>query len=328
MTLTQLRYFAAIADAGLNITVAAERLHATQPGLSKQLKLLEEGLGFRLFTRRGRALEALTPSGQDVLVHTRRILLEAGNIRSYAANARAESEGKLVLITTPTQARYVLPHPISLLKVKHPNVSVHLLASEENEVLRRLGAEQADLAIMSTSGAAPEAGLAVPLYRWKRVAVVPKTHPLAAVKGTLSLARLSEFPLISYESSNRVDSSLRVAFHAAGLPLTIAITTPEADLIKTYARAGLGVGIVSEISLNPTTDHDLRILSLPEMISDCICWAVLPRDQLLRAYVLDLLCDIAPQLDRVDIKRALSGVAEYQATPPPSWLELTQQFSI
>lgn len=328
MTLTQLRYFAAIADAGLNITVAAERLHATQPGLSKQLKLLEEGLGFRLFTRRGRALEALTPSGQDVLVHARRILLEAGNIRSYAANARAESEGKLVLITTPTQARYVLPHPISALKSKHPNVSVHLLASEENEVQRRLVAEQADLAIMSTSGAPPEAGLAIPLYRWKRVAVVPRTHPLASVKGTLSLARLSEFPLISYESSNRSDSSLRLAFQAAGLPLTIAITTPEADLIKTYARAGLGVGIVSEISLNPATDHDLRVLSLPSAISDCICWAVLPRDQLLRAYVLDLLCDIAPQLDRVDIKRALSGVAEYHAASPPSWLELTQQFSI
>jgi LysR family transcriptional regulator, cys regulon transcriptional activator len=328
MTLTQLKYLVAIADAGLNITLAADRVHATQPGLSKQLKLLEDGLGFLLFARKGRSLESITSAGQNVIAHARRILLEASNIRAYAANARSETEGKLVLVTTPTQSRYVLPHPITKLKQKYPGVSVHLQSSEESEVLRRLSAEQADLAIISTSSAAPSSGFVIPLFRWKRMAIVPKNHALAAHRTRLTMPQLAQYQLISYESSNRTDSSLQRSFRDAGLALTIAMTAPEADLIKTYVRTGLGVGIVAEIALNAHLDQDLHVLELPKEIPHCICWAVLPQDRVARSYVLDLLCDVAPQLDRVDIQRGLSGLQSYQAPEPPDWLSLSQSFSI
>ncbi|WP_330970277.1 LysR family transcriptional regulator, partial [Lysobacter sp. A3-1-A15] len=124
MTLTQLRYLVAIADSGLNITVAAERVHATQPGLSKQLKQLEDELGFQLFVRKGRSLEAIAPTGQRVLAHARRILEEAANIRAYAANERGEAVGRLIIATTHTQARHVLPSAIAAIKRRFPQVSV------------------------------------------------------------------------------------------------------------------------------------------------------------------------------------------------------------
>ena len=126
MTLTQLRYFVAIADSGLNITLAAERVHATQPGLSKQLKQLEDELGFLLFQRKGRSLEAITPAGQDVLAHARRVLAEAGNIRAYAANERGEKQGRLTLVTTHTQARFVLPETLARFRQRYPDVALHM----------------------------------------------------------------------------------------------------------------------------------------------------------------------------------------------------------
>src|SRR3546814_9418448 len=137
MTLTQLRYLVAISDSGLNITLAAERVHATQPGLSKQIKQLEDELGFQLFMRKGRSLEGIAPAGQRVLAHARRIVDEAGNIRSYAANERGEHAGQLALATTHTQARYVLPAVIAAIQREFPRVNVDLQAAADDEVLDR-----------------------------------------------------------------------------------------------------------------------------------------------------------------------------------------------
>ena len=141
MTLTQLRYLVAIADSGLNITQAAERVHATQPGLSKQLKQLEDELGFQLFSRKGRSLESIAPAGVRVIEHARKVLAEVANIRSYAANERGEHSGRLLLATTHTQARYVLPPAIAAIKREFPQVSVDLLASGDSDVLEKLDQE-------------------------------------------------------------------------------------------------------------------------------------------------------------------------------------------
>jgi LysR family transcriptional regulator, cys regulon transcriptional activator len=326
MTLTQLRYLVAIVDANLNITLAAERVHATQPGLSKQIKQLEDGLGFLLFTRKGRSLEGLTQAGTEVLSHGRQMLLLANNIRTYAANARQTAQGNLTIVTTPLQARYILPQPIAQLKAKHVGVSVHLQASAEHEVLAKLKNDQADLAILSTSGAIPEAGFAIALYQWRRIAIVPKTHPLAAIERP-TLALLAAYPVISYESSNRPTSSLLQAFQQRGLELKVALTAPESDLIKSYVQAGMGVGIVAEMSCYGEQADSLVRLALPKEIPTCICWAVLPENKLTRDYVLDLIFDIAPQLDRIDITRGINGTAPYAHKMPPTWLELTQSYS-
>src|SRR5688572_10655504 len=328
MTLTQLRYFAAIADSGLNITLAAERVHATQPGLSKQLKQLEDELGFLLFARKGRSLESITPAGSQVLAHARRRLTEASNIRSYAANQRRDGHGRLLLATTHTQARFVLPTAIARVKQQYPRVIVHLQPSAEGEVLDLLARGEADMALISTAGDTPAGGIAVPLFRWKRILLVPRSHPFARSRTAPTIAQLATQPLVSYESSLRPESSLRRAFAQSGLEPQLAMTARDADLIKTYVRAGLGVGLLAEMAYSEREDSDLVALSAPEAIPECIAWAVLPRERVLRDYTLELLRTLSPQIDLRDLQRVLAGNQEPDWSQPPSWVELTQTITV
>lgn len=323
MTLTQLRYLIAIADADLNITLAAARVHATQPGLSKQLKQLEDELGFLLFLRKGRSLEAITPAGGEVIERARAVLAEANNIRTYAANQRSESHGQLVIATTHTQARFVLPPAIGRIKRGYPQVSVHLQQAGESQALDLLSQGDVDMAVISTAGDEPQAGISVPLYRWRRLVVVPRGHALDQADVVPDMLALSAQPLISYESSTRAESSLQRAFASAGLEPTIALTALDADLIKTYVRAGLGVGLLAEMAVN-ATDTDLRAWAAPAVISECIAWAVLPRERVLRDYALELVHTLAPQIDRRDLRRVLDGNQVANWPLPPTWASLTQ----
>lgn len=328
MTLSQLRYLVAIADSGLNITLAAERVHATQPGLSKQLKQLEDELGFLLFSRKGRSLDSITPAGQQVLAHARRLLAEAANIRSYAANVRGDAQGRLVIATTHTQARHVLPQAIAQVKRGYPQMSVHLQPSGEGEVLDLLARGEADVAVISTSGETPAGGIAVPLFRWRRVVLLPREHALAASKKPLTLQQLAGESLVSYESSVRADSSLRRAFAQRGLEPRIAMTARDADLIKTYVRAGLGVGLLAEMAVGAEDAETLRALQAPETIPECTAWAVLPRERVLRDYTLSLLTAVAPQLDRTDLRRAVAGTDDPVWPAPPTWAELSRAITV
>jgi DNA-binding transcriptional LysR family regulator len=224
----------------------------------------------------------------------------------------------LELVTTHTQARYVLPPAIVALRELYPDVSFHLSPEGEGDVLDRLARGEADFALISTTGPAPQAGLAVPLYRWRRVVLVPASHPLAQSDTALTLEALAAFPLLSYESSSRNDSSLRRAFAAAEVEPNFVLTAREADLIKTYVRAGLGVGLLAEMALSESED-DLRALPAPAEIPECTAWAVLPHERVLRDYALDLVVALAPQLDRRDLRRALEGNIEAEWPVPPAW---------
>ena len=323
MTLTQLRYLVAIADAGLNITLAAARVHATQPGLSKQLKQLEDELGFLLFVRKGRSLEAITPAGAEVLERARVILAETTNIRAYAANQRRESHGQLTITTTHTQARFVLPPAIARIKREFPQVSVHLQQSAEGAALDLLSQGDADMAVVSTAGGEPQGGIAVPLYRWRRLALVPRGHELDRAGRAPDMAELSRHPLISYESSVRPESSLQRAFASVGLEPNLALTALDADLIKTYVRAGLGVGLLAELAVG-VGDTDLRGWPAPREMSECIAWAVLPRERVLRDYALEMVNVLAPQIDKRDLRRVLDGNQAPDWPEPPTWESLTQ----
>lgn len=318
MTLTQLRYLVAIADSGFNITQAAEKVHATQPGLSKQLKQLEDELGFQLFLRRGRSLEGVAPAGVKVIESARKILAEAANIRSYAANERGEFSGRLLLATTHTQARYVLPKVIANLTRRYPKVSVDLFAAGDSEVLDKL--DEADFGLISTAGGAPaSSGVAVPLYRWRRVLLVPKGHPLASLGRPPSLAELARHPLISYESSTLPESSLQRAFATAGVTPQIAMTARDANLIKAYVRTGMGTGLLAEMAVGGREDDDLRVIAAPPELPECITWAVVPRGRVLREYALALLHGLAPQIDPRDLRRILEGNQEPDWLQPPRW---------
>lgn len=323
MTLTQLRYLVAIADSNFNITQAAERVHATQPGLSKQLKQLEDELGFQLFLRKGRSLEGVAPAGIKIIDSARKILAEAANIRSYAANERGEFSGRLLLATTHTQARYVLPRVIADVTRRFPQVSVDLFAAGDNEVLDKL--DEADFGLISTAGSVPVTqGIAVPLFRWQRVLLVQKHHPLAT-KGTApSLVELARYPLISYESSTLPESSLQRAFASIGAKPQIAMTARDANLIKTYVRTGLGVGLLAEMAVGAREDDDLRVIQAPAELPECITWAVVPRGRVLREYALALLHALAPHIDVRDLRRILEGNQDANWPQPLAWSELAQ----
>ena len=320
MTLTQLRYLIAIADSGLNITLAAERVHATQPGLSKQLRQLEDELGFQLFVRKGKSLDAVTPAGAQVLERARTILAEAGNIRSIAANLRNEAHGELRIATTHTQARFALPAAIGALNVDYPQVSVHLQPVRDAEVLAQLEAGRVDLAVVSSTGAPPANGIALPAYHWQRVIVAPRDHPLARHKQPVSLEQLAKLPLISYDSSQKAESSLRRAFDAVDLTPQIAMTASDADLIKTYVRAGLGIGVLAEMAMLPT-DTDLQVLPADHLFPPCTTWIVLRRERVLRAYVLEFISLFAPHLHRREVARALATDAAGDWPAVPHWRE-------
>ncbi|MGE3298360.1 MAG: LysR substrate-binding domain-containing protein [Porticoccaceae bacterium] len=316
MNLTQLRFIVAIADANLNITHAAARVHATQPGLSKQLKQLEDELGLQLFTRRARSISAITDAGEKVLRHARVILAEAANIRALAANLRGESAGVLEIATTHTQARYVLPRLIAELKQGFPQVAVKVLPGSDAEALAHYANGEADLTLVSSALAPPPADLALPVYRWERVALVPRSHPLALLKRPPTLADLTGYPLISYETSRDPGSSLQRAFAEAGLSPEISITAAGADLIKTYVRNGLGVGILAEMAIEPG-DRDLLVLSLVGRLPTCTTWLLLRRDRVLREYTDALIALLIPAVDGGDVRRALREELRLALDPAP-----------
>jgi len=322
MTLTQLRYVVAIADSGLNITLAADRVHATQPGLSKQLKQLEDELGFQLFARKGRSLDAVTPQGAQVIERARTILAEAANIRAIAANLRSDDHGELSIATTHTQARFVLPPAVGALKRRYPQVSVHLKPHGDAQVMELLERGQVDLAIVSTAGAPPSDGLAVPLFRWQRAVIAPREHALAALGRIPRLADIARYPLVSYESSLRTDSSLRHAFTAAGLIPNFACTARDADLIKTYVRAGLGIGVLAQMAMTREDEADLRVFEADGLFPECTTWLVLRRDRVLRDYAIALVELVAPQIDGRTLRQVLAGNAEPAWPAAPSWQEV------
>jgi len=326
MTLTQLRYFTAIVDAGLNITLAAKKVHATQSGLSKQIKLLEDELGFLLFTRKARSLTALTPAASKVLEQARPLLAHAANIRALSENLRRETEGELHIATTHTQARHVLPHMLARLKRAYPKVAMHLAPGGDAESLARLARGEADLAIVSSSGTPPAADIRLPLFHWERVVIVPARHRLTRLDRPLQLEDLVHYPLVSYESSRERSSSLQRAFEAAGLEPQIAMTARDADLIATYVRNGLGIGVVAEMGVETVEGEDLAVLPADHLLPTCTTWLLLRRDRLLRDHTVDLIAQMLPGADARSVRRAIEAGDGELPGNVPHWRDQDNPF--
>jgi DNA-binding transcriptional LysR family regulator len=245
MTLTQLRYLVAIADSGLNITLAAERVHATQPGLSKRLRQLEDELGFQLFVRRGKSLDAVTDAGQHVLERARIILAEAANIPAIAANLRNETHGELRIATTHTQARFALPAAIGALNRRYPQVSVHLQPGRDGEVLAQLEAGHVDLAVISTAGAPPPDRFAFALgSQLRRAAELISVRQALGLRRQIFFCSLGGFDTHDAQMADQPQllaglSRAVKAFHAASVELGV-----ESD-VTTFAATEFGRSLTS-----------------------------------------------------------------------------------
>ena len=255
----QLRYLVAVHENGLNITAAARQLHTSQPGVSRQLKLLEEELGFQLFEREGRALTRTTAAGEEIISRASSILREMQNIRRTSAELRKADGGTLSIATTHTQARYVLPQVIREFRIKYPKVRLHLHQGTSEQIAEMVARDRVDFAIATGSEELFPHLVRLPVYRWHRAVVVPRGHPLESA-GKLTLKKLAEYPIVTYVFSFSGRSSLPALFETAGLSLDVALTARDSDVIKTYVRIGLGVGILARLAIDPVTDGDLTVL--------------------------------------------------------------------
>ena len=241
MKLHQLRYLAAVAQSGLNITAAAQKLHTSQPGVSKQIKLLEDELGFQIFVREGRNLTRITPAGQQVIDRALRILQEAQSIRDLSTELRDEGRGSLSIGTTHTQARYVLPDVIRQFRDRYPNVRLNLHQGTSEQIAEMVAHDRIDCAIATGSDNLFGDLTLLPCYHWHRTVIVPKLIRWPTREAHLQrLGRLSAHHL--HIQLRGAQSSLHEAFARAGLTPNIAITARDADVIKTYVRLGLGRG--------------------------------------------------------------------------------------
>ncbi|MGB0513849.1 MAG: LysR substrate-binding domain-containing protein [Wenzhouxiangellaceae bacterium] len=294
MKLQQLRFLLAVVENDLNITAAAEALYTSQPGVSKQLRLLEDELGLQLFVRNGKRIEALTDAGERVIQHASRIMQEAERIKSLADELRGDVSGALALATTQTQARYVLPDVIGKFRERFEHVDFHLHQGTTEQIGRMVSERQVDFAIVSGSSEPFPDLVTLPVYRWDRVLAVPLDHPLARSDLSPSLETLAEYPLVTYLFSDRPESSLMSAFAARGLNPRIAFTARDADVIKTYVRSGFGVGVLAGMAIEPGVDDDLRVLPAQGLFPRLTTWIGFPRDLLLKNYHRAFIQLLAP----------------------------------
>jgi LysR family cys regulon transcriptional activator len=303
MKLQQLRYLVAVHDNGLNITAAARQLHTSQPGVSRQLKLLEDELGFKLFEREGRALTRTTAAGEEIISRASSILREMHNIRRTSAELSKTDGGTLSIATTHTQARYVLPQVIRTFRTKYPKVRVHLHQGTSEQIADMVARDRVDFAIATGSEELFPHLVRLPVYRWHRAVVVPLGHPLASA-GKLTLKKLAEYPIVTYVFSISGRSSLPALFETAGLSLDVALTARDSDVIKTYVRIGLGVGILARLAIDPAADADLVVLDAAHLFEGHTTWIGFRRGALLRADMYEFIELLAPQMPRKLVRDA------------------------
>ena len=304
MKLQQLKYLLAIVDNGLNITAAAERLYTSQPGVSKQLKLLEEELGLQLFARKGKSLGGVTAAGQQVIDRARLIMQEVENIRSLASDYYHEEEGTLSIATTHTQARYVLPDVIQEFRKQYPKVSLNLHQGTSEQIADMVAANEIDFAIATGSRELFSNLLLMPSYHWDRKILVPNDHSLARLDRKLTLHDLADFPLVTYVFSFGGQSSLKRAFAEQGLEPDVVFTARDADVIKTYVRMGLGVGIVASMAADCDDKKDLTAIDAEGLFPRSTTWIGFRKDSVLRRYMLDFVTLFAPHITAEQLEQA------------------------
>ncbi|MEJ2762347.1 MAG: HTH-type transcriptional regulator CysB, partial [Gammaproteobacteria bacterium] len=259
MKLQQLRYIWEVARHDLNVSATAESLYTSQPGISKQIRLLEDELGVQVFQRSGKHLTEVTPAGKAVIAMAGEILDKVENIRQLAQEFGDEHKGALSIATTHTQARYVLPPLIKDFMTRYPGVSLHMHQGTPVQISELASKGTADFAIATEALELFNNLIMMPCYHWNRSVIVPRDHPLVG-KGELTLEAIAEYPIVTYVFGFTGRSQLDKAFNTAGLTPRVVFTAADADVIKTYVKLGLGIGIIATMAYDPRLDGELACL--------------------------------------------------------------------
>ncbi len=312
MNLQQLRYLSMLADSGLNVSRAAERLHTSQPGISKQLRLLEQELGVELFKRHGKHLQALTPVGQSILTQARGVLQRVEGIRQTAAEALDESRGALNIATTHTQSRYLLPPVISRFVARYPDVALQMQQGTPLQVAQLVSRGEADVAIATEALDELPDLVTMPCFRWNRAVLVPRGHPLAKAS-PLTLAQLAKWPLVTYVQGFTGRARVDQAFELAGLQPRVVFTAADADVIKTYVRLGMGVGVIASMAVEPERDTDLVVLDASHLFEWSTTSLAFRRESGLRGYLYEFIALFAPHLTRERVDAFIGATPQQRA---------------
>ena len=304
MKLQQLRYVCEVARQGLNISTAAGALHTSQPGISKQLRSLEQELGIEIFVRNGKRLVAVTEPGRAVIVIAERMLADAANLKRAGEDFAGEKLGTLTIATTHTQARYALPKAVAAFKRRYPKVQLFIHQGNPTQISEEVARGEADLCV-ATEHIAEHAGLvALPCYRWKRCIAVPPQHPLLKV-APLTLEAVARYPIVTYDFAYANRSMVNRAFAQRGLAPQVVLTAFDADVIKTYVELGLGVGIMAAMAFNPKRDRHLRAIDAAHLFPSSTTRLGIKRGAYLRRYAYDFIELFAPTLSRDLVERTV-----------------------
>jgi LysR family cys regulon transcriptional activator len=304
MNLQQLRYLNEIVRRGLNISDAAAALYTSQPGISKQVKLLEEELGIEIFVRNGKRIVALTEPGKTILDIAQRILHESDNLKQVGQEFQAQDSGQLVLAATHTQARYVLPPVVKQFIKRYPKVKLGLHQGNPTQIAEQVLNREADIAIATESIMLYDGLITLPCYDWYHCVVVPPKHPLLEIK-KLTLAKLSEYPIITYDFAFSGRSKIDEAFAAANIEPNFALTAIDADVIKTYVELGLGVGILAELAFIPERDRHLRKIESSHLFKANTTRLAIRKNEYLRGYTYDFIELFSPHLTRNIVEKTM-----------------------
>jgi len=308
MKLQQIRYACEVARRGLNISAAAEALHTSQPGISKQVKSLEDELGVEIFVRHGKRIAALTEPGKTVLAISERLLAEADNLKRAGEEFANQKLGTLTVATTHTQARYALPKAVAAFKKRYPDVQLVLHQGNPTQICEMVRAGEADLAIATESIAEYPELVSLPCYQWNRSVVVPPGHPLLKAK-PLTLEALAQFPIVTYDFAFAGRSQINKAFQKRGLAPNVVLTALDSDVIKTYVELGLGIGILASMGFDPRRDRGLHALDASHLFESSTTRLGIKRGAWLRGYVYDFIELFAPRLSRDLVEKTVTEKA-------------------
>jgi LysR family cys regulon transcriptional activator len=305
----QLRFVRETVRRSFNLTLAAEALHTSQPGVSKAILEFESELGFPIFVRHGRRLTSLTEPGRAVLPIIERLLLEADNLKRTGQDFASQDHGNLTIATTHTQARYTLPRVVKAFRATHPTVHLSLLQGSPRQLAEMVLRDEADLAIATEAIAEVDGLVSLPCFTWQHVAVVPRDHPLIAqTKGKpLSLDQLAAYPLVTYDAAFAGRTRIDEAFALRKLAPDIVLAAIDADVIKTYVEAGLGVGLVADVAYDAERDPTLVAIPAGHLFGSQITHLAIKRGATLRTYVHHFIGLVAPDADAAMIDRLVRG---------------------
>jgi LysR family cys regulon transcriptional activator len=297
MKLQQLRYAWEVARHDLNVTQAAKSLFTSQPGVSKQIRLLEAELGVEIFSRSGKHLTRVTPAGDRILASVGDILRKTDNIKAIAREFSDDRQGSLSIATTHTQSRYALPSVITQFIDKYPEVSLHMHQGTPMQIAELAAGGTTDFAIATEALELFGDLVMMPCYSWNRAILLPRDHPLAQ-SSEITLEDVAQFPLVTYTFGFTGRSKLDEAFVSRGLEAKVVFTASDADVIKTYVKLGLGIGIVAGMAYDPDIDKDIIALDASHLFEASVTKIGLRRDAYLRGYMYDFIELFAPHLTR------------------------------